>query len=151
MENKNICIVYSHTKVGDLIWQLPYIKAISLYHKKNIVLITREETRAKIIFKDLDYIEVVKYNQFRKNINYWIDTFKLFKFLKSGYFSHLYVLDKISRPAIAAKFAGIKNIIGPGLGNQKKWLTCKNFFNEEDWNLTSVSYTHLTLPTKRIV
>ncbi len=136
MENKNICIVYSHTKVGDLIWQLPYIKAISLYHKKNIVLITRKETRAKIIFKDLDYIEVVKYNQFRKNINYWIDTFKLFKFLKSGYFSHLYVLDKISRPAIAAKFAGIKNIIGPGLGNQKKWLTCKNFFNEEDWNLT---------------
>ena len=136
MENKNICIVYSHTKVGDLIWQLPYIKAISLYHKKNIVLITREETRAKIIFKDLDYIEVVKYNKFRKNINYWIDTFKLFKFLKSGYFSHLYVLDKISRPAIAAKFAGIKNIIGPGLGNQKKWLTCKNFFNEEDWNLT---------------
>ena len=50
MENKNICIVYSHTKVGDLIWQLPYIKAISLYHKKNIFFITREETRAKLIF-----------------------------------------------------------------------------------------------------
>ena len=22
------------------------------------------------------------------------------------------------------------------MGNQKKWLTCKNFFNEEDWKLT---------------
>ena len=136
MKYKNICVVYSHTKVGDLIWQLPYIKAISLHHKKNIVLVTREGTRAKIILKDLDYIENVKYNKFRKNINYWVDTFKLYKFLKNGHFSHLYVLDKISRPAIAAKFAGIRNIIGPGLGNQKKWLTCKNFFNEKDWKLS---------------
>lgn len=135
MEYKNICVVYSHSKVGDLIWQLPYIKALSLHHKRKIFFITREETRAKIILKDLDYIKVVEYNSFRKGIHYWTDTFKLFKFFKNSYLSHIYLLDKVSRPAIAAKFARIKNIIGPGLGNQKNWLTCKNFLKKEDWKL----------------
>ncbi len=136
MEDKKICIVYSHSKLGDLIWQLPYIKSISLYHNKKIVLIVRQVTQAKKILKDLDYIESVEYNSFRKKIYYWIDTFKLFKFLKNNSFTHLYVLDKINRPAIAAKFAGIKNIIGPGIGNQKKWLTSSNFLNKQDWKLS---------------
>ena len=136
MDKKNICIVYSHSKLGDLIWQLPYIKAISIYHKSKIVLVVREGTQGKIILKDLDYIKQVEYNSFRKNIYYWLDAFKLYKFLKKGSFSHLYALDKISRPAIAAKFAVINNIIGPGLGNQKKWLTCNDFLNKEDWKLS---------------
>ena len=33
-----ICIVYTHHKLGDLIWQLPYIKAISQHHQTNIDL-----------------------------------------------------------------------------------------------------------------
>jgi len=33
------------------------------------------------------------------------------------------------------KIAKIKNIIGPGFKNQKKWLTVKNFLNEEDLKL----------------
>jgi ADP-heptose:LPS heptosyltransferase len=45
-------------------------------------------------------------------------------------------LDKVNRTAIAAKLSGIKNIIGVGRGNQKKWLTNKFFLNEEDQKLT---------------
>ena len=43
----NICIVYTHHKLGDLIWQLPYIKAISEYHKLKVDLIVRKKTQAK--------------------------------------------------------------------------------------------------------
>ena len=64
MDKKNICIVYSHSKLGDLIWQLPYIKAISIHHKSKIVLVVREGTQGKIILKDLDYIKQVEYNSF---------------------------------------------------------------------------------------
>ena len=46
-----ICIVYTHHKLGDLIWQLPYIKAISDHHKENIDLVVREKTQAKNILK----------------------------------------------------------------------------------------------------
>ena len=37
----NICVVYTHHKLGDLIWQLPYMKAISDHHRVNIDLVVR--------------------------------------------------------------------------------------------------------------
>ena len=39
--SNNICVVYTHHKLGDLIWQLPYMKAISEHHKVRIDLILR--------------------------------------------------------------------------------------------------------------
>ena len=132
---KNICIVYTHHKLGDLIWQLPYIKAISDHHKLDVDLIVREKTQAKNIFRDLKHIKSINYNNFRKGIFYWVDVFKLMKIFLHGKYSHVYILDKVNKPAIAAKLSGIKNIIGPGIGNQKKWLTIQNFLKDDDWNL----------------
>ena len=65
--NKNICIVYTHHKLGDLIWQLPYIKAISDHHGENVDLIVREKTQAQNIFKDIKHIDSIFYNNFRKS------------------------------------------------------------------------------------
>jgi ADP-heptose:LPS heptosyltransferase len=136
--NKKICIVYTHHKLGDLIWQLPYIKAISHHHGEKIDLILREKTQAKNILKDLSHINKIYYNEFRKGLFYWADVFKMTKIFKSEKYDFVYILDKVNKPAIAAKFAKIKNIIGPGLGNQKKWLTTENFLDQDDWKL---SYT----------
>ena len=130
-----ICIVYTHHKLGDLIWQLPYIKAISQHHQTNIDLVVREKTQAQNILKDLKHINQIFYNDFRKGLLYWVDVFKLIKVFKSEKYDFVYILDKVNKPAIAAKIAKIKNIIGPGLKNQKKWLTVKNFLNEEDLKL----------------
>ena len=133
---KNICVVYTHHKLGDLIWQLPYIKAISDHHKLEIDLIVREKTQAKNIFRDLKYIKSINYNNFRKGIFYWVDVFKLMKIFFQNKYSHVYILDKVNKPAIAAKLSGIKNIIGPGIGTQKKWLTMENFLDQDDWKLS---------------
>ena len=48
----------------------------------------------------------------------------------------MYILDKVNKPAIAAKISGIQNIIGPGIGNQKKWLTTKVILDNKDWELS---------------
>ena len=48
---KKICIVYTHHKLGDLIWQLPYIKAISDHHNQKVDLIVRKKTQTKNSFK----------------------------------------------------------------------------------------------------
>ena len=133
--NKKICIVYTHHKLGDLIWQLPYIKAISDHHNEKIDLIVRKKTQAKKILKDLNHINKIFYNDFRKGLAYWIDVFKLKKIFSLEKYDYVYILDKVNKPAIAAKFAGIKNIIGPGFKNQKKWITVNNYLNEKDWNL----------------
>ena len=131
--NNKICIVYTHHKLGDLIWQLPYIKAISKHHDKSVDLILRKKTQAQHILKDLDHVNKIYYNNFRKKIFYWVDVFKLFKIFSHENYEYVYILDKVNKPAIAAKLAGINNIIGPGIKNQKKWLTNNNFLNDEDW------------------
>ena len=134
--NNKICIVYTHHKLGDLIWQLPSIKAISDHHGEKIDLILRKKTQAKNIFKDLSHINKIYYNEFRKGLFYWIDVFKMIKIFKLEKYDFVYILDKVNKPAIAAKFAKIKNVVGPGLGNQKKWLTTKNFLDQDDWKLS---------------
>ncbi len=133
--NEKICIVYTHHKLGDLIWQLPYIKAISEHHSQSVDLILREKTQAKNILKDVTHINFISYNNFKKGIFYWIDVFKLIKIYLKKKYSHVYILDKVNKPAIAAKLSRIKNIIGPGIGNQKKWLTINNVLNDADKNL----------------
>ena len=134
--NKKICIVYTHHKLGDLIWQLPYIKAISDHHNNKIDLIVRKKTQAKNILNDLSHINNIFYNDFRKGLAYWVDVFKLKKIFNIEKYDYVYILDKVNKPAIAAKLAGIKNIIGPGFKNQKKWITVNNYLDEEDWNLS---------------
>ena len=130
-----ICIIYTHHKLGDLIWQLPYVKAISEHHKLGVDLIVRKKTQGKEILKDLNHINLIEYNDFRKGIFYWIDVFKLMKIFKINKYSYIYILDKVNKPAIAAKLCRIKKIIGPGIGNQKKWLTVKKYLTNDDWKL----------------
>ena len=134
--NKNICIVYTHHKLGDLIWQLPYIKAISDHHDQKVDLIVRKKTQAKNILKDINHINLINYNDFRKGIYYWIDVFKLIGIFLTNKYTHVYILDKVNKPAIAARLSGVKNIIGPGIGNQKKWLTVNKFLTNEDWKMS---------------
>lgn len=133
---KKICIVYTHHKLGDLIWQLPYFKAISDHHNQKVDLIVRKKTQAKNILKDIKYINLINYNDFRKGIFYWIDVFKLIKIFFTNKYSYVYILDKVNKPAIAARLSGVKNVIGPGIGNQKKWLTVKKFLTNEDWKMS---------------
>ena len=133
---KKICIVYTHHKLGDLIWQLPYIKSISEHHNEKVDLIVRKKTQAQNILVDISHINKIFYNDFRKGIYYWVDVFKLMMIYFQNKYNYVYILDKVNKPAIAAKLLNIKNIIGPGIGRQKKWLTSKNFLTDEDWKKT---------------
>ena len=133
--SKKICIVYTHHKLGDLIWQLPYIKAISEHHNEKVDLILRKKTQAKNLLKDLLHVNNIYYNEFRKGLAYWLDVFKLKKIFDLENYDFVYILDKVNKPAIAAKLSGVKNIIGPGLRNQKKWITNKDYLDEKDWKL----------------
>jgi heptosyltransferase-2 len=138
-KNKKIAVVYSHHKLGDLIWQLPYIKAISEHHNTKITLIVRSKTQAKKILIDNEYIEDFFYCEFRKKLWYFLEIIKLYLFFKKENFSHVYLLDKISRPAISATLAKIPSILGPGINNQKKWITNKFFLNDEDFKKLNYS------------
>ena len=59
LSNEYICVVYTHHKLGDLIWQLPYIKAISDHHNAPVDLILRKKTQAKNILSDMSHINKI--------------------------------------------------------------------------------------------
>ena len=145
-----ICVVYTHHKLGDLIWQLPFIKAISEHHELNVDLLVREKTQAKNILKDIKHIKQIHYNNFRKGVFYWIDVFKIKNIFKKHKYTHVYLLDKVNKPAIAAKLSGTKNIIGPGIGNQKHWVTNKILLKEDDKKLSYSEQSQKFLKTNNI-
>lgn len=130
-----VCVAYSSHKIGDLIWQLPYFKAISEHHKTKITILVSSNVQAKELLKNNNYIEDVIINKFRKGIYYFLDIFLIYKIFFRKKFNYIYILEKINRPAIAAYLARINNIIGFGIGNQKKWLTNKHFINIKDLKL----------------
>ena len=86
-----IAVVYSHHKLGDLIWQLPYLKSISKNFSLPITLITRPKTQAKDILKDNHYIQKVFYCEFRKKLWYFVEIFNLYRFFKKEKFSHKFL------------------------------------------------------------
>ena len=150
MKNK-ICIVYTNHKLGDLIWQLPYIKSIHKHHREKVDLLVRKDTQAKDILKDLDYLDNIFYNDFRKGLFYWIDVLKIYKIFQKGKYDYVYILDKVNKPAIAAKLARVKNIIAPGIGNQKRFVTNKNILNDKDWKLSYSEQSQKLLKINSII
>ncbi len=70
--NKNIFVIYPSGKLGDLIWHLPFIKHISQINNKKVIVITRKSTSAQKLLQYEEYIESVKYFEFKKGIfNYF--------------------------------------------------------------------------------
>ena len=63
-----ICVLYSSPKLGDIILQLPFIKAISDNYKVKVTLCINKHINIKTILENLSYVEAVIENPyFRKN------------------------------------------------------------------------------------
>jgi|TARA_B110000093_G_scaffold134905_1_gene144458 heptosyltransferase-2 len=131
--NQNIFVVYPSGKLGDFIWHVPFIKHISDISHKRVILITRKSSSAQDILANEDYIENIHFILFKKGfLNYLKDILLMRKLFKKFNAKEVWILDKISRPAIAAKLANIKIINGFGASNQSLWITNKNYLSKRD-------------------
>lgn len=128
----NVAVIYSSPKMGDPIWQLPYIKAISKFENKKVFLYFHKKVQIKKYLKLLNYIEKTEYNGFNKGINFFYDLIKLKKSFEKNSIKTIYLLEKTKCALIAAIFAGVKKRISYGVGIQKILLTNKNFLNKQD-------------------
>lgn len=131
--NKSIFVIYPSGKLGDLIWHLPFFKHISELKNESIYLITRKNTSAQELLINEEYIKTVFYIDFKKYFhNYLSDIFKIYLLLKRNKAEEVWILDKNSRPAIAASLAKIRKINGYGIGNQSLWVNNKNKLQKRD-------------------
>ena len=141
-----ICIFYTSPKLGDLILQLPFIKAIANKNKVKITLCVNKHIAIKNILEKQDYIEDVIENPFRRGKYFVLDIFNLISKLRTKKFHQVYILEKTKGAAIASVLAGIKNIYGFGIGSQKFFVNKSIRLKKNDlkYNYTEQSIRFLS-------
>jgi len=67
-----VLVVYTAPKVGDIIWQLPFVKAISEHHNIKVTFAFNNYIQIENLLSDTNYIEKVFTNRFRKGFKYFL-------------------------------------------------------------------------------
>ena len=137
-----ICVLYSSPKLGDLILQLPFIKAISDNYKVKVTVCINKHINIKNILERQSYIEKVIENSFRTKKFFIFDVINLSKELSKCKFDLAFILEKTKGTAIACNLSGVKKIIGFGIGSQKYFVDKQVRLNKEDLRY---NYTHQSI------
>ena len=110
-----VLVIQPKIGMGDMVIYLPYIHAISKYHKKPISILVKENTKAKeILFHDNNINEILVLDRTeRKNGSHdgFKGFFKLVKKIKSKKFDKIYIFSSSLRFFLVAKLAGVKKIV----------------------------------------
>ena len=117
-----ICIFYTSPKLGDIILQLPFIKAISDNYKTKVTICINKNINIKKILEGQSYIDMVIENPFRRGKFFILDVMSLAKELHEKKFNYAFILEKTKGAAIACKLAKISNVYGFAIGSQKYFV-----------------------------
>ncbi len=77
-KGRNICIIVPHKGIGDIIFHNSFIKSISQYHNKKVILFSNYSTKANLIYKNNKYIK----NNFYIDLKRPFKLFYIFKIIK---------------------------------------------------------------------
>ncbi len=138
---KNVGVLYSAPKIGDIIWQLPAVRAISDHHKQPVFFYFHNKIKLDKILESQSYIKDIRKNGFNKGVNFILDTYKLSKNFKEDQINYLYILEKTKSAAIAALISNVDNIYGYGIGSQKFFINNKKILHK---NILRLSYPRQT-------
>lgn len=127
-----ICIFYTSPKLGDLILQLPFIKAISEKYNSKVSICINKHLGFQNILRSQKYIDDVIESYFRRGTYYISDIYSLSQQLKKKKFEIAFILEKTKGPALASILAGIKIIYGFGIGTQKFFVNKKIRLKKND-------------------
>ncbi len=119
-----VVIYHSHPGVGDLMWHLPFIRALAKSRgDASITLLTRRTTHAHSLLAAESSVARVEYVPYVSGpLRHVRELFITLATLRRLRPRALWILDKISRPAIAARLLGVRDVFGFGLGSQVRWV-----------------------------
>ena len=105
-------------------WHLPFIRALASHRSDGtITLLTRRTTHAHTLLAADPCIAGVEYVPYiRGPLRHLRELFVTLSILRRLRPRALWILDKISRPAIAARILGVREVFGFGLGSQQRWV-----------------------------
>ena len=140
-----ICIFYTSPKLGDIILQLPFVKAIAKHYKTKVILCINSHIKIKNLLENQKYISKVIENPFRKGKFFFKDIFSLRKKLIDENINFVFILEKTKGPALSSLLAKINKIYGFGIGSQKFFIDNSISLRVDDlrYNYTSQSIKFL--------
>ncbi len=111
--------------IGDVIWHLPFIRAIAgVAPGGRVTFLAPPTSHAKeLLAAEPAVAATVYFEHAGSELQRGINLVRLAALLRRCKFRSIWILDRTTRPALAARLAGIPQRIGLGLGAQSFFLT----------------------------
>jgi heptosyltransferase-2 len=118
-------VIQSKQGIGDVIWHLPYVRAIAAASPGGkVVFLALPSTHAQELLEAEPCIARTIYFESRgSELKRVAHQMRLIATLRGLHCTTAWFLDVTVRPALAARFAGIPNRIGVGIGPQRWFIT----------------------------
>lgn len=111
--------------IGDVIWHLPFIRAIAAAAPGGQVTFLAPPTSGarELLAAEPCIAETLYFEHSGSELRRGLNLIRLIALLRQKRFRTLWILDRTSRPALAAFLAGIPERIGVGLTRQRWYIT----------------------------
>jgi heptosyltransferase II len=111
--------------IGDVIWHLPFIRAIAAAGPEGKVAFLAPPTShaRDLLAAEPGVAETIYFDHAGTQLQRGLNLLRLVALLRRRRFRSIWILDRTTRPAIAARLAGIPERIGLGLGGQQFFIT----------------------------
>jgi heptosyltransferase-2 len=111
--------------IGDVIWHLPFIRAIAAVSPGGQVTFLAPPTSGarELLVAEPAVAETIYFNHSGSELQRGVNLIRLVALLRRHRFSKIWILDRTVRPALAAFLAGIPERIGVGFTGQRRFIT----------------------------
>ena len=141
--------------IGDVIWHLPFIRAIAAASPGGAVTFLAPPTSGagELLAAEPSVAGTIYFEHAGSELRRAINLLRLAALMRRGRFRTLWILDRTTRPAVAAMLAGIPQRIGLGLGPQRLYITNpgidRSHFHDQpiDWLRALMAAMQVPLPT----
>jgi heptosyltransferase-2 len=141
--------------IGDVIWHLPFVRAIAAVSPgRQVTFLAPWTSGAKeLLAAEPSVAETVYFGNSGSELRRGLSLLMLTARLRRRRFQQIWILDRTTRPGLAAKLAGIPERIGLGLGRQRFFITNpgidQSHFHDQpiDWLIALMAAMNVPLPT----
>jgi heptosyltransferase-2 len=111
--------------IGDVIWHLPFIRAIAGVSPGGQGTFRAPPTSGarELLVAEPAVAETIYFDHSGSELQRGINLIRLVALLRRHRFGKIWILDRTTRPALAAFLAGIPERIGVGLTGQRRFIT----------------------------
>lgn len=118
-------VIQAKPGIGDTLWHLPFVRAIAAAAPggKLTFLAPPSSLARELLVAEPAIAEVLYFAHGGNELTRGLNLIRLARLLRRRSFQRIYILDRTTRPAVAARLASIPERIGIGLGSQCNWIT----------------------------